>query len=138
MLDALTRVAEWVWITGNHDEGLGGKLRGCVVSEIEVSGVTMRHEAGAGEQGPEISGHFHPKLRLRVRERHIVRPCAVVAQGTSDGSGRMILPAFGAYTGGMDAGDPAIRAALQPAQTITAVLPAKDRLVQFPLWRAAA
>ena len=138
MLDALTRVAEWVWITGNHDEGLSGKLRGSVVSETEVSGVMLRHQAGAGEQGPEISGHFHPKLRLRVRERSIVRPCAVVAQGTSDGSGRMILPAFGAYAGGMDAGDPAIRAALQPARAITAVLPAKDRLVQFPLWRAAA
>lgn len=138
MLDALTRAAEWVWITGNHDEGLSGKLRGTITPELEVAGVTLRHEASAGEERSEISGHFHPKLRLRVRERSIVRPCVVVAQGTSDDSGRMILPAFGAYTGGMDAADPAIRAALQPARSITAVLPAKDRLVQFPLWRAAA
>lgn len=138
MLDALTRTAEWVWITGNHDEGLSGDLRGTLARELEVAGVTLRHEASAGEERPEISGHFHPKLRLRVRERSIVRPCAVVAEGSSEHSGRMILPAFGAYTGGMDAADPAIRAALQPARAITAVLPAKDRLVQFPLWRAAA
>lgn len=138
MLDALTRAAEWVWITGNHDEGLSGKLRGTIAHELEVAGVTLRHEASAGEERPEISGHFHPKLRLRVRERSIVRPCVVVAEGSSEQSGRMILPAFGAYTGGMDAADPAIRAALQPARAITAVLPAKDRLVQFPLWRAAA
>lgn len=138
MLDALTRTAEWVWITGNHDEGLSGDLRGTLARELEVAGVSLRHEASAGEERPEISGHFHPKLRLRVRERSIVRPCAVVAEGSSEHSGRMILPAFGAYTGGMDAADPAIRAALQPARAITAVLPAKDRLVQFPLWRAAA
>ena len=50
----------------------------------------------------------------------------------------MILPAFGALTGGMDAGDPAILAALQPATAIDAVLPAGGKLVQFPLWRAAA
>jgi hypothetical protein len=50
----------------------------------------------------------------------------------------MILPAFGALTGGMDAADPAILAAMQPARTIDAVLPAAGRLVQYPLWRAAA
>jgi hypothetical protein len=48
----------------------------------------------------------------------------------------MILPAFGALTGGLDATDPAILAALQPARSIDAVLPAAGRLVQFPLWRA--
>jgi hypothetical protein len=50
----------------------------------------------------------------------------------------MILPAFGALTGGMDAADPAILGALQPAQAIDAVLPAGGKLARFPLWRAAA
>ena len=50
----------------------------------------------------------------------------------------MILPAFGALTGGMDAADPAILQALQPAQRIDAVVPAKDRLARFTLWQAAA
>ena len=52
--------------------------------------------------------------------------------------GRMILPAFGALTGGMNAADPAILKALQPAAAIDAVLPSKGRLMQFPLWRKAA
>jgi hypothetical protein len=52
--------------------------------------------------------------------------------------GRMILPAFGALTGGMDAADPAIVAALQPACTIDALVPTRERLARFPLWRAAA
>jgi len=50
----------------------------------------------------------------------------------------MILPAFGAYTGGMDAGAPEILAALSPAHEVDAVMAAKDRLVRFPLFRAAA
>jgi metallophosphoesterase superfamily enzyme len=68
-----------------------------------------------------------------VRERAIRRPCAVVSS-----AGRMILPAFGALTGGMNAADPAIVKALQPAAAIDAVLPSKGRLMQFPLWRQAA
>jgi hypothetical protein len=50
----------------------------------------------------------------------------------------MILPAFGALTGGMNAADPAIVKALQPAAAIDAVLSSKGKLVQFPLWRQAA
>jgi len=72
-----------------------------------------------------------------VRERHIRRPCAVVESGEGSG-GRMILPAFGALTGGMNAADPAIRDAMQPAARIDAVLPLAGKLAQFPLWRAAA
>jgi uncharacterized protein len=60
----------------------------------------------------------------------------VVAQGVG-GAGRMILPAFGSLTGGMDAADPAILAAMQPAMRIDAVVPAKDRLARFTLWQAA-
>jgi hypothetical protein len=51
---------------------------------------------------------------------------------------RLILPAFGALTGGMDAADPAILSALQPAEAIDALLTAQDRLVCYPLWRKAA
>ena len=51
---------------------------------------------------------------------------------------RLILPAFGALTGGMDAADPAIVSAMQPARSIDALLPARGRLLQYPLWRAAA
>lgn len=145
MLAALTRALDWVWLTGNHDRAgpeqhaaLQRQLGGTVLAEVELAGIILRHHAQAGEMRPELSGHFHPRLAVTVRSRRIRRPCAVVSDGIGNAGGRMILPAFGALTGGMDAGDPAILAALQPARTIRAVLPAKGRLAQFPLWRAAA
>ena len=136
MLEALTRSLDWVWITGNHDEDMQRAFGAQVASEIEIGGIVLRHEARPGEVRAELSGHYHPKMRLKVRSRHIARPCAVVSRTAM--AERMILPAFGAYTGGMDAGAPEILAALQPASTIDAVLPAKGKLVRFPLWREAA
>ena len=137
MLEALTRALDWVWITGNHDEALPKGFGGTIVPELEVGGVILRHEARAGETGPEMSGHYHPKLRVNVRNRHIARPCAVLARGGSWGE-RMILPAFGTLTGGMDAGAPEIVSALQPAHRIEALMPARGQIARFPLWRAAA
>ena len=137
MLAALTRATDWVWITGNHDADCTPVGLGSVVDEAEDAGIVLRHRACPGETRPELSGHFHPRLRLTVRERRIRRPCAVIGAGR-DGPLRIILPAFGALTGGMDAGDPAIIAAMQPARAIDAVLPARGRLATFPLWRARA
>jgi len=138
MLAALVRATDWVWITGNHDSALKDTIGeatagGTLAEELAVAGLILRHQAKAGETQPEISGHYHPRLQITVRERSIRRPCAVVSS-----SGRMILPAFGALTGGMNAADPAIVQALQPAAAIDAVLPSKGRLMQFPLWRKAA
>ena len=136
MLAALTRATDWVWITGNHDPQLKRKLGGTLAKEVELGGFILRHIARKGETRPEISGHFHPRLQLKIRRRAIRRPCAVVARGAQ--SARIIMPAFGALTGGMDAGDPAILKALQPANTIDAVVPTRGKLATFPLWRAAA
>ncbi|PKP92200.1 MAG: phosphoesterase [Alphaproteobacteria bacterium HGW-Alphaproteobacteria-14] len=135
MLEALTRALDWVWITGNHDEALPTGFGGTIVDELELGGVILRHEARAGETAPELSGHFHPKLRLTVKNRHIARPCAVLGRSAA-GAERMILPAFGSLTGGMDAGAPEILAALQPARAIEALMPAKGQIARFPLWRA--
>ncbi len=137
MLAALTRATEWVWITGNHDAAMEARIGGGLADELEIAGIVLRHRAQAGETRPELSGHYHPRLQLTVHHRRIRRPCAVVSHD-GRGCGRMILPAFGALTGGMDAADPAIVAALQPATTIDAVLPAGRKLARFPLWRAAA
>lgn len=137
MLAALTRATDWVWITGNHDHAMEAKAGGTLAEELEVAGIVLRHQAAVGETRPELSGHFHPRLQVTVRDRHIRRPCAVVSRGIGNHGGRMILPAFGALTGGMDAGHPAILAALQPAQAIDAVVPAGGKLAKFPLWRAA-
>ena len=102
-----------------------GRIGGRVVSEIEVDGLLLRHEAHPGEPRPELSGHFHPKLRVTVRGRLISRRCFVQTPT------KLILPAFGALTGGLDAHDPAIaRAVGRPA---TALVPTAEKLLRFPV-----
>ncbi len=128
MLDALARATDWVWITGNHDEK-GGAAPGTYLPELAVRGLLLRHEARPGEVLPELSGHFHPKLRVTARGRRIARPCAVMSER------KLILPAFGALTGGLDATDPAILAAMSPAREVDALVAAGARLARFPLWR---
>lgn len=97
----LTRRYDWIWITGNHDpsppEGWGGR----VASELTLGALTLRHQAASVAVG-EVSGHFHPKAAVRVRGKRVVGRAFV-----SDGR-RLILPAFGAFTGGLNALDPAI------------------------------
>ena len=141
MLAALTRAVEWVWITGNHDAKAEAVSGGAMIDEIEIGGVILRHRAKSGETRHELSGHYHPRLHLTVRGRRIVRPCLVasVSENASElGGQRMILPAFGALTGGMNAADPAILVAMQPAQAIDALVAAGGQVARFPLWRAAA
>ena len=133
MLEALTRALDWIWITGNHDELMARAFGGTLLEELEIGGAILRHQAKPGEIRPELSGHYHPKIRVKIRQRHIARACAVRA--SIDGAERIILPAFGALTGGMDAGDPAIVSALQPARAIDALIPIRGRLSTFPLWR---
>jgi hypothetical protein len=140
MLDALTKAVDWVWITGNHDPEMEARYGGTLAEELEIGGAILRHRAQKGETRPELSGHYHPRLQLKVHQRMIRRPCAVVSANDAPGgapTGRMILPAFGAYTGGMNAADPAILKALQPADRIDAVVPAKGKLARFNLWQAA-
>lgn len=128
LLEALARRAEIVWITGNHDEGLADSpLPGTVVDELTVRGVALRHIAEPGVQGAELSGHFHPKLRLRLQGRLISRPCAVQA------GNRMILPAHGTLTGGLDAAAAPIRAALAPERDLEALVTAGGKVLRFAL-----
>ena len=132
MLAALTRALDWVWITGNHDAGAEEIAGGALAEEIAAGGMVLRHKARPGEERPEMSGHFHPRLTLSARGRRIARACAVKSEQ------RLILPAFGAMTGGMNAANPAIVSAMQPAREIDALVPTEGRLLRYPLWRAAA
>lgn len=125
MLTGLTGGLAWHWITGNHDSVLVDHCGGTVHAEAEVDGLVLRHEAEAGEARPELSGHFHPKLRLTVRGRHVARRC-FVATGT-----KLILPAFGALTGGLDAGHPEIVRAVGPGAE--ALVATEHKLLRFPL-----
>ena len=138
MLAALTTALDWVWITGNHDPAMEARCGGTIAEELEIAGMVLRHRATRGETRPELSGHYHPRVQVKIHHKHIRRPCAVVAHNGDATCGRMILPAFGSLTGGMNAADPAILTALQPADEIDAVVPAGARLARFPLWRRAA
>jgi uncharacterized protein len=101
-LAALVARQDWIWLIGNHDPrppaGLGGRSE----TEWRAGGATFRHLPADRPDGPEIAGHLHPAARVTVRSRRLTRPCFI-----SDAR-RMILPSFGAYTGGLDVFDPAI------------------------------
>jgi uncharacterized protein len=123
MLEALAGRLRLVWITGNHDADAA--FAGESHAEIEVDGVILRHEAEAGETRPELSGHFHPKIRVATAARSISRPCFVI------GGNRLLLPAFGALTGGLDARDPALARFHQPGAR--ALVATERALLQLPL-----
>ncbi|MGB5724205.1 MAG: ligase-associated DNA damage response endonuclease PdeM [Parasphingorhabdus sp.] len=124
-LVAMTDALEWIWITGNHDRDVAGLWGGSVVNEWTGEGLALRHEASANSILPEISGHYHPKIRVPVRGRHVSRRCFV------KGLHHLIMPAFGALTGGMAAQDPAIEACVGgPAEAIIGL---KEKPVRFPL-----
>ncbi|MEP9401419.1 ligase-associated DNA damage response endonuclease PdeM [Sphingomonas sp. VNH70] len=124
-LRALTGRLDWTWITGNHDPVVADHCGGRVVAEAVVDGIVLRHEADAADTRPELSGHFHPKFRVSVRGRAVSRRC-FVASAT-----KLILPAFGSLTGGLDARHPEIvRAVGSGAEALIAL---DDRLLRFPL-----
>jgi hypothetical protein len=125
LLTALTGTTRWTWIAGNHDPGIADHCGGEIVQAAEVDGLLLRHEADPAEPRPELSGHFHPKLRLTHRGRRISRRCFVATER------KLILPAFGSLTGGLDAAHPEIVRAVGPKAE--ALVPLADRLLRFPL-----
>lgn len=100
-LRALIVAVRWVWIAGNHDPrpppGLGGEP----LPELTVDGVRLRHLPD-GDGAIEIVGHLHPKARMAGAGRSLSRPCF------AGNANRLVLPAFGAFTGGLNVLDPAI------------------------------
>jgi DNA ligase-associated metallophosphoesterase len=98
-LASLQTGREWVWISGNHDPALPRDLGGTVADIIAIGAIIFRHEP-TGARG-EIAGHLHPKARVATRARTVERRCFV-----SDGE-RAIMPAFGAYAGGLSVRDAA-------------------------------
>jgi uncharacterized protein len=125
MLTALTGSTRWTWITGNHDPGFADHCGGVIVEEAEVEGLILRHQADPDEPRPELSGHFHPKLRITQRGRQVSRRCFVAT------ARKLVLPAFGALTGGLDACHPEIVRAVGP--DAQALVPVADRLLKFPI-----
>jgi len=123
-LRALTETHRFVWVQGNHDpappRGVGGEW----VEAFTTSTLVFRHQATNGAQG-EISGHHHPKAAVPARGCSVSRPCFVADQR------RLMMPAFGAYTGGLDVRDPAIARLFPRGGRV--FLTGKERLFSFAL-----
>ncbi|MEO1038828.1 MAG: ligase-associated DNA damage response endonuclease PdeM [Pseudomonadota bacterium] len=104
-------VADWVWIEGNHDPAPPPDLGGRFTSEMRLGPLTLRHEPQPGPQPGEAAGHLHPCARVAARGRAVRRRCFL-----SDGR-RLILPAFGAFTGGLNVRDEAFAPLFDTAPT---------------------
>jgi DNA ligase-associated metallophosphoesterase len=106
---------ETVWIAGNHDPSPKADLPGVAADELREGRLVFRHIGGAplpSRADAEVSGHFHPKATLATRAGGVTRPCFVAADQ------RLVLPSFGAYTGGLDAKDPAMAALTRAARRV--------------------
>ena len=125
LLTDLTARLDWTWIVGNHDPGFADHCGGRIEDEVELGGIVLRHEAIADDARPEMSGHYHPKLRLHLKGRQVSRRCFVVSPS------KVIFPAFGSLTGGLDAHHPEILRSV--GSNAAALVPVSDRLLRFPL-----
>ena len=105
---------DWIWISGNHDPALPPDVGGVVASDIAIGAITFRHEP-TGAHG-EIAGHLHPKARVSTRGRSMERRCFAC-----DGD-RAVMPAFGAYAGGLSIRDVAFAKIFQSLGFIAHVL----------------
>ncbi len=114
---------EVTWVLGNHDPVPPEGLPGIAVEEWKLGALTFRHIGQPGAGG-ELSGHYHPKATMPTRAGGVTRPCFLAD------ARRLLLPAFGAYTGGLDITDPAV-AALFPRGG-RAFLLGQERLFSFP------
>ena len=105
-LERMARGRNWLWLEGNHDrEALGAdldRLPGTVVESMTLGALRLVHEPRPGDQPGEVAGHLHPAAKVAAYNRSVRRPCFI-----TDGR-RVVLPAFGAFAGGLNVRDPAI------------------------------
>jgi len=102
-LTALAANRDLVWVVGNHDEEGPSALPGQVLADLTLAGLSLIHEPTAGPARAEVAGHLHPCARVAGRTASVRRRCFV-----TDGE-RLVLPAFGAYAGGLNILDDAFR-----------------------------
>ncbi|GHF42444.1 ligase-associated DNA damage response endonuclease PdeM [Seohaeicola zhoushanensis] len=113
----------WVWIEGNHDAG-PVDLGGAHLAELAMAPLTFRHIALAGAVG-EISGHYHPKAVIRTRARAISRPAFLADRD------RIVMPAYGTYTGGLRCDDAALAGLMRP-DAVAVLTGAVPHMVPMP------
>lgn len=101
---------DWFWVTGNHDPEIPESLGGEVVDELRINGVVLTHVPTSGQPGRQIAGHLHPAARIARHGYVLRRPCFVAD------AKRLVMPAFGAYTGGLNILDTAFQPLFTEAQ----------------------
>lgn len=130
-LIVMQRGRDWLWLAGNHDpeppQGVGGR----VAAELAIGPLTFRHEPSPHGADGEIAGHLHPSARVAQRGRGVARRCFAAD------ARRMVMPAFGAYAGGLNIRDRAF-VALFGALSFTAHLLGAGRLYAIPAARCIA
>lgn len=124
-LNAMAQAHRFIWVQGNHDPIPPAGLAGEWVETHAAGGMVFRHQSLASADPGEVVGHHHPKATIEARSGTVSRPCFVF-----DGA-RLMMPAFGAYTGGLDVRDPAISRLFPRGGRV--FLLGKDRLFSFEI-----
>lgn len=124
LLERLASTADFIWLSGNHDGCLPDALPGSRSVETALGGITLRHEPACGASN-EVAGHLHPVAAIRRRGRRLRTKCFVVSPA------RIILPAFGAYTGGLDVRHEAFRPLLS-GEAFRVIMVGKTALHALP------
>ncbi|MAR56198.1 MAG: metallophosphoesterase [Rickettsiales bacterium] len=101
-------ICQWVWVTGNHDPEIPAMICGARTKALRLHDILLVHEP-VKENAPQIIGHFHPKLSLRIKGQKLRGKCFCVNEA------RLLLPAFGSFTGGLDSEHDAIAACMREA-----------------------
>src|SRR5690606_36996151 len=104
LLDHLcASVESWVWVNGNHDGDAPCLGKGERSDAVEIHGIRLAHQPEAGLDCPQIVGHFHPKAAISTGHYRVSAPCFSLCDRL------LVMPAFGAYTGGLNCAGPTIR-----------------------------
>ncbi|MGI9401521.1 MAG: ligase-associated DNA damage response endonuclease PdeM [Rhizobiaceae bacterium] len=111
LLASLVAGRNWTWISGNHDPEPPSDIGGKAADMLVAGGIEFRHEPSPVSPSFEISGHLHPQARIVRRGNSVRRRCFI-----SDGF-RLILPSFGALTGGLNVRDKAFHGLFDPENT---------------------
>ena len=124
-LDMLSNLCDLHWVEGNHDPNLPQHVPGYHTSEIAVGPIEFRHMPMDGHKpNMEIIGHFHPKARVKLRARQLSGKCFF------QNKNRLIMPAFGSFTGGLNILDKAIKSLMPKAEHV--FFCHQSKIYQFP------
>lgn len=124
-IKAIQSGLDWIWIAGNHDPHIKADIGGIQTDEIALGSLVFRHEPTRGEAIGEIAGHLHPAARVFLGPKSVRRRCF------AGDDTRLILPAMGAYTGGLSVTNDAFSGLFQHA-TMTVGLLGEGRVYAFP------